>query len=239
MKLLQRLALLVALVGLAMLAASGVFTRLGVWDFRFGFTLLRYAAYVGIAGAVLALLALAVSKPKAGAVLVLFTALLISAATFALPWSLQRAARDVPPIHDITTDTNDPPRFVDVLPLRLDASNGSDYAGDSIAQLQRAAYPDVEPIQLPVTSGEAFTQAYAAAERMGWALVGSDSASGRIEATATTTWFGFKDDVVIRVRGEGSGSRVDVRSMSRVGRSDVGANAARIRAYREELTGGQ
>ncbi len=236
MKLLQRLALLVALLGLAMLVGSGVFTRLGVWDFRFGFTLLRYAAYVGLAGAALALLALAVSRPKTGAMVSLFAALLVSAATFALPWSLQRAARDVPPIHDITTDTNDPPRFVDVLPLRIDASNGSDYAGDSIAQLQRAAYPDVEPIMLPVTSAEAFTRAYAAAERMGWELVGSDSASGRIEATATTTWFGFKDDVVIRVRGEGSGSRVDVRSMSRVGRSDVGANAARIRAYRKELT---
>lgn len=235
MKLLQRLALLVALLGLTLMAASGIFTRLGVWDFRFGFTLLRYAAYVGIAGAVLALLALALSRPKAGAMIGLFTALFISAATFALPFSLQRAARAVPPIHDISTDTNDPPRFVDVLPLRIDASNGSDYAGDTIAQLQRAAYPDVVPIQLAVTSGEAYSQAYAAAQRMGWELAGSDSASGRIEATATTTWFGFKDDVVIRVRGEGNGSRVDVRSMSRVGRSDVGANAARIRAYRQEL----
>ncbi len=231
----QRLAFVVAFVGLALLAASGVFTRLGVWDFRFGFTLLRYAAYVGIAGAVLSLLALAITRPKAGAMFGLFAALLVSAATFSLPWSLQRAARGVPPIHDISTDTNDPPRFVDVLPLRIDASNGSDYAGDSIAQLQRAAYPDVQPIQLPVTSGEAYTQVLAAAERLGWELVGSDSASGRIEATATTTWFGFKDDVVIRVRGEGSGSRVDVRSMSRVGRSDVGANAKRIRAFREEL----
>jgi len=239
MQLLQRLALLVALLGVAMLAASGVFTRLGVWDFRFGLTLLRYSAYVGVAATVLSLLAFVISRPRGGALILLSAALLIGAATFALPWSLQRTARSVPPIHDISTDTNDPPRFVDVLPLRLDASNGSDYAGDSIAQLQRAAYPDVQPIQLPVTSGEAFTQAYAATERMGWDIAGADSASGRIEATATTTWFGFKDDVVIRVRGNGSGSRVDVRSTSRVGRSDVGANAARIRAYRQELVANQ
>ncbi len=239
MQFLQRLALLVALLGVAMLAASGMFTRWGVWDYRFGLTLLRYSAYVGMAAAVLSLLAFVISRPRGGALILLSAALLIGAATFGLPWSLQRTARSVPPIHDISTDTNDPPRFVDVLPLRLGARNGSDYAGDSIAQLQRAAYPDMQPIQLPVTSGEAFTKAYSAAERMGWDIAGADSASGRIEATATTTWFGFKDDVVIRVRGDGSGSRVDIRSMSRVGRSDVGANAARIRAYRQELVANQ
>jgi uncharacterized protein (DUF1499 family) len=70
---------------------------------------------------------------------------------------------------------------------------------------------------------------------MGWELVASDSAAGRIEATATTPWFGFKDDVVVRVRPDGSGSRIDVRSVSRVGKSDVGANAKRIRTYLADI----
>jgi len=78
-------------------------------------------------------------------------------------------------------------------------------------------------------------RALAAARASGWAIVAADSAAGRIEATATTAWFGFKDDVVVRVAPEGTGSRVDVRSVSRVGKSDVGANARRIREYLERV----
>jgi len=122
-----------------------------------------------------------------------------------------------------------------VLPLREDAPNSAEYAGDSIAVLQRAAYPDVQPVQLTEAPGVAYTRALRAAESMGWTIVAADSLEGRIEATATTTWFGFKDDVVIRLRAEGAGTRLDVRSVSRVGRSDVGANAARIRAYVKAL----
>jgi uncharacterized protein (DUF1499 family) len=89
---------------------------------------------------------------------------------------------------------------------------------------------------LPVPPGAAFHVALAAARDMGWTIVASDSASGRIEATATTTWFGFKDDVVVRIGPDPKGSRVDVRSESRVGGSDVGTNAARIKKYEQRLT---
>lgn len=225
----------VALAGLAMLAFSGLGVRAGLWDYRFGLTLLRYSAYVGIASMVLAVVALLLTRPKGGAIFVLLGALAIGLVTFALPWSFSRTVRNVPPIHDISTDTETPPAFVAVLPLRANASNSAEYAGDSIASLQRAAYPDVQPIMLSESPGAAFARALAAASDMGWEIVAADSTEGRIEATATTTWFGFKDDVVIRVRAEGSGSRVDVRSVSRVGRSDVGANAARIRAYAAKL----
>jgi uncharacterized protein (DUF1499 family) len=71
----------------------------------------------------------------------------------------------------------------------------------------------------------------AAARAQGWEIVAAVPAEGRIEATDTTRFFGFKDDIVIRVKAEGAGSRVDVRSLSRVGKSDVGKNASRIRAY--------
>ena len=100
---------------------------------------------------------------------------------------------------------------------------------------QHEAYPDIEPVILTVEPSVAFNTALNAAEEMGWEIVASEADEGRIEATATTTWFGFKDDVVIRVEPHARGSRIDVRSKSRVGRGDVGANAERIRSYVERL----
>ncbi len=228
--------IVIALVGLAMLAFSGLGVRAGLWHYRFGLTMLRYSAYVGIASMVLAVVALLLTRPRGVAIFPLLGALAIGLVTFALPWSFSRTARNVPPIHDISTDTETPPAFVAVLPRRANASNSAEYAGDSIASLQRAAFPDVQPILLSEPVNSAFSRALAAAKGMGWEIVAADSTDGRIEATATTTWFGFKDDVVIRVRPDENGSRVDVRSVSRVGRSDVGANAARIRVYTAKLT---
>jgi uncharacterized protein (DUF1499 family) len=225
----------VALAGLGMLAASGLGVRAGLWDYRTGLTLLRYSAYVGIAGGVLALVAVFASRARGGALVGLLVAAVISGATFGIPFLFSRTARSVPPIHDITTDTADPPQFVAVLPLRAEAPNSAEYAGDSIAALQRAAYPDVQPLRLAATPREAFDRALATAAASGWEIVASNAEEGRIEATATTTWFGFKDDVVIRIRAAPDGSLVDVRSVSRVGRSDVGANAARIQAFMASL----
>ncbi len=235
MKALRTLGLLAALFGLAMLASGGLGTRFGVWHYRTGLTMMRWSAWVGVAAAVLTVLGL-FARPRGAALLGSLAALLAAGLTFAVPYSFQRTARSVPPIHDITTDVTDPPQFVDVLPLRADAPNSADYAGDSIAALQQAAYPDVQPLTVSAPPADVFAAAREAADAMGWDLVAADSATGRIEATATTTWFGFKDDIVVRVRAEGTGTRVDVRSVSRVGRSDVGANAARIRAYVQALT---
>jgi uncharacterized protein (DUF1499 family) len=144
-------------------------------------------------------------------------------------------ARSVPPIHDITTDTLDPPEFIAIRPLRADAPNPPEYAGEVVARQQQEAYPDIRPYRLDVGAENAFEQALAAARKMGWEIVVADPAAGRIEATATTFWYGFKDDVVVRISEDNGGSVIDVRSKSRVGRSDVGANAARIRAYLEVL----
>lgn len=223
--------LVLAIVAGLLLLWSGIGTRLGLWDFRFGFTLLRWGARLGLAASALVLLQLAVTRPRGGALAGSLVALLIAGAAFLVPWSWQRTAREVPPIHDITTDLGDPPAFVAILPLRADAPNPPEYKGERIAAQQRAAYPDIQPLQLEADPGTAFSRALEAARAMGWELVSADSAAGRIEATATTRWFGFKDDVVIRLTPDGSRTRVDVRSKSRVGGSDVGANAARIRAY--------
>jgi uncharacterized protein (DUF1499 family) len=214
---------------------AGLGTRAGLWSFGTGFSVLRWAAYIGIAAALLALLFLLILRPRGATLAALGLALLLGTITVALPWQQRRTARSVPPIHDITTDLGDPPTFVAILPLRADAPNSAEYEGEEVAAQQRAAYPDIAPLFLETTPATAFTQALDAARAMGWEIVAADSTAGRIEATATTRWFGFKDDVVVRITADGSRSRVDVRSVSRVGRSDVGANAARIRKYLARL----
>jgi uncharacterized protein (DUF1499 family) len=140
------------------------------------------------------------------------------------------------PIHDITTDTEDPPPFVALLALRRTTFNGAEYGGEKIARLQKAAYPDIQPHDLAEPPARAFERSLAAARAMGWRIVAAVPEEGRIEATATTPLLRFKDDVVIRVTSRGAGSRIDVRSKSRLGRSDLGANAKRIRAYFRALS---
>jgi len=237
MKLLRALAILVAVVALLLLVCAGPGTRMGLWHFRTGFTLLRWAAYLGIAGVILALIALVATRPRGGGLAALLVALALAGTAFVFPWRMAQQARRVPPIHDITTDIQNPPEFVAVLPLRAGAANPATYGGDSVAALQRQGYPDIRPLQLDVSPAEAFRRARATAEAMDWEIVSADTAAGRLEATATTPWFGFKDDVVVRIRAEGTGSRVDVRSVSRVGKSDVGTNAKRIREFLGQLAG--
>ena len=233
------LAIAVAAVAILLLIAAGPGTRMGLWHFRTGLGMVRWAAYVGVAGAVLALVAMAVTRARGAGLAALVVAFVLACTAAVLPWRWSQQAKRVPPIHDITTDTQDPPAFVAVLPLRASAANPATYGGDSVAALQRQGYPDIQPLQLDVSFPTAFARALATARAMGWDIVAADSAAGRIEATSTTRWFGFKDDVVIRVRPLGTGSRIDVRSVSRVGRSDVGTNAARVRAYLARLARGE
>ena len=141
------------------------------------------------------------------------------------------AANAVPPIHDITTAPEDPPTFDAVVAERADAPNTLDYDASVLAELTREAYPDVQPLITDLAPTAAFARAQALVGELGWALVAADATAGRVEATDTTLFYGFADDVVIRIRPEGAGSRIDLRSVSRVGQSDLGANAARIRAF--------
>lgn len=142
----------------------------------------------------------------------------------------------MPRIHDITTDTDDPPVFVDVLPRRRGAWNPAAYDGPDVGAQQRAAWPDLVPLDLPVSRDRVHAAARAEIAHAGWELVGDDVGAGRLEAIATTRWFRFKDDVVVRLRDRpDGGTRVDVRSKSRIGRSDLGTNARRIRAFLHAL----
>jgi uncharacterized protein (DUF1499 family) len=235
---LRELAVVVSVIAVLLLIGSGLGTRFGLWNFRTGLGLLRWAAFAGIAGALLALAAIAVTRPRGAPLVALLVALVLAGTAFALPLRFALRAKRVPAIHDITTDTQDPPQFVAVLPLRAGADNPATYGGDSVAALQRQGYPDIRSLHLEAPPATAFARALSTATAMGLDIVAADSAAGRIEATATTRWFGFKDDVVVRIRPEAGGSRVDVRSVSRVGRSDIGTNAARVREFLSRLARG-
>ena len=232
--------LAVALAGAGALALAGFGYRWGWWALPDSFAILRVATFVAGGGGLVALIGAAWSWRRGvrGLALVALAIGTIGLVAAALPLLQLRTAKSVPPIHDITTDPADPPAFDAVLPLRAGAANSADYGGAEIAAQQHAAYPDIVPIRLNAPPTQAFTRALDAARAMGWTIVAADPGRDTIEATDQTFWFGFKDDIAVRVRADGSGSVIDMRSLSRVGRSDVGTNARRIRAYRERLAAG-
>ncbi len=139
--------------------------------------------------------------------------------------------RSVPMIHDITTDTDNPPQFDAVLKLRKGALNSAAYGGQEIAEQQHKAYPDIAPLVLDLSPAQAFERSLTAAKNLGWKIISKNEEKGLIEATDTTFWFGFTDDIVIRISPQDKGSRIDLRSLSRVGKSDVGTNAKRVREF--------
>jgi uncharacterized protein (DUF1499 family) len=237
MKILARLALLVAVLCAAAIALSGPGYRIGWWPLPVAFTLLRMPVWIAIGAMVVALGLAILTRPgtnRPGFAIAL-ASLAIGAAAITGPLLLQARAKGVPPIHDITTDTAQPPVFVAVLPLRAGAANPAAYGGQELARAQESAYPRIVPLDLPAAPAAAFEKALALVKDSGWELVAAEPGEGRIEATATTPFFGFKDDVVLRIAARGTGSRVDMRSVSRIGRSDLGTNARRIEDFLARL----
>jgi len=230
-----RFAWIFALLAASALVAAGFGAQFGLWNFRVGFQLVRWSEYTGLAVVALALVGLAVPRWRRGRVPLLVATLIVGVAVAWFPWQWQRSARSVPPINDITTDMENPPAFVALVAARAGLSVPTTYPGAATAEQQKRGYPDLKPLDLPEPPAAAFARALEAARAMGWEIAATDAPSGRIEATAKTPWFGFRDDVVIRVASAGAGSRIDVRSVSRVGRGDFGTNAKRIRAYLEKL----
>jgi len=227
-----------AVFAVLLLVLSGPGSKNGWWDWRVSLYMFQGAAYLGLAVAAAALLlVLFMAHPRYRAYpWVPISALILGVIAAAPPLIFKEKAKSVPPIHDITTDMQDPPAFVVLAPVREQGPNKAAYGGPEIAAQQQRAYADIKPKTLPVAPAQAVQKAIDAARSLGWDVINSDSASGRIEATDTTRWFGFKDDIVIRVRPQGEGSRVDVRSASRVGRSDIGANAERVRDFLAKLS---
>ena len=233
------IAVAVAAAAFLMLLASGPGTRIGLWPWQTGLALLKWAAYTGFASGAAGLVLLvlhAMPRWRALGNGVPLLVLALSIGAFGPPLYFLAEAKRVPPIHDITTNVERPPQFVALLPERHKSPNGAAYGGADVAAQQKKAYADIVPKVVAGQPADAFARSVEVARAMGWRIVEADGIEGRIEATATTTWFGFQDDIVIRIVPSPQGSLVDVRSASRVGRSDIGANAKRIREFLARLT---
>ena len=230
-----KLALALAGIAVVLLALGPIGWRLGWWHFRFSLlTLMPWAAYVGLAAVIVSALALVIGLSRLdGRGIALALVALIGGGLIAyVPWHYDQLRQTLPPIHDITTDPDNPPTFVAVVPLRQgEGINSVAYDGAKIADQQRRAYPEILPLTVGLQPDAAFARALETAQRMGWTIVASDKSAGRIEASQRSRWMGFTDDIVVRVAPANSGSRIDLRSSSRYGRSDFGVNAERIRDY--------
>jgi uncharacterized protein (DUF1499 family) len=233
---LARMAFILASVAAVIVAASGPLHRFLGLDVEAAIAVFRYGFYMAVAGVALGLATIIPSRPgdrRRGFVAAVL-AVVIGVATSWVPlrWFLQ--AQTLPAINDITTDMTNPPPLVATLQLRRGSPNPPAYPPAS-APLQKAAFPDIEPLILAVPPAEAFRRADQAATSLGWDVVARAPAEGRLEAIATSKWFGFRDDIVVRIRPQGTGSRVDIRAKSRIGESDLGGNAERIRTFLARL----
>jgi len=225
----------VAVAAALVLIAGPLGYRAGWWPLSIALGLLpRVVAYnAGLAGAAVSVLGLVfsvVGKRRGWAALAVL-GILVGGGTAYVPWKLSQMGRAVPPVNDITTDTANPPPFEAVMPLREAAHAEPVTYGADFPALQKQAFPDIVAPHLDKSVDQAFAIALDAVRKMGWTIVAADGERGRIEATDRTFWYGFTDDIVVRVSADGTGSRIDIRSKSRIGRGDFGTNARRVRAY--------
>ena len=241
-----RAALFVAAVTIGAILVGALGATAGLLAPLVGFLLFAAAMVLGsILALLLGVIGLIVTRQRAGRPArpgrrPAMTAALIGAGLLVVLVVLVRRGEDVPAIHDVTTDPDDPPSFVAA--LSAPGNQGRDlsypHGRGEVTALQREAYPELTSIRLPIPPDQALRRARQSAEELGWEVTDVDENAGRLEATDTSRVFRFVDDVVVRVRPDGDGSIVDLRSTSRVGESDLGANAARIRAFRDLLEPG-
>ncbi len=260
------LAATLAIVTPLFFAVAALGTKFGAWGYPFGLSTLtfQWGPRLLMAALALGVIALAVivifrvvfgraNAPAAGGWIAAFAAIAVGAGGLWFAADVRATAGELPPIHDVSTDRQDPPQFSDALARRRGEASNSldyasktipeavsgrwpDYAGMAVSEAQAEAYPDIQPIALEASPEGAFEAALAVARDLGWHVGATSSEAMMFEATAETFWFGFLDDVAVRVSEAGDGGAVvDVRSVSRVGLSDLGANAARIRQFEDRL----
>lgn len=225
---------LVSLSAFLLVALPGPLYKYGVVDLGTAFTGFKFGVFAGIATLILLVLQI-IFKRKTVTLGSTIMALLLSTIAIAIPLSMLNKGKSVPPIHDISTDLVNPPEFVAIAPLRADAPNPVEYAGVEVATQQRAAYPELQTLNYTQSKSELVEATKQVIDHLGWQLVNIDADQGIVEATDRTMWFGFKDDVIVRITDNGSKRLVDIRSKSRVGGSDLGKNAERIHDFTEEL----
>ena len=235
----SRTVLLGAVAAAALLPIGALGTRFGLWNWTIGFLLLTVGGGLAVIGASAAIAAIAVAWRRRlpddlRASGVGLTICLLAIAYLGL--QLQ-CALSAPPIHNISTDTDDPPQFIEIVALRGAESNPLHFDAETIAPLQAESYPWVVPLTMQAAPEAAFAKARATLQELGLEIVAEHPQQGLIEAIATTFWFGFKDDVAVRVRPHPQGALIDVRSVSRVGMGDSGLNAERIGEILRRLSG--
>ena len=240
-------------VGAILVALSGPLNRFTAIGFQVAMLLLAAGVVLLALGALLAiigfLLALAMGSPLSRGSVAVAILVALGLLGYLLVWL--RTGFGAPPIHEISTDLAAPPPFVAMVALRQQAGavhppgyvTAIEGAGGriNVPEAQRRAYPDIQPAILHgVAPAQAFARAASVVRDLGWTLVASVPEEGRIEATDTSRFFGVQDDIVIRLRAAGGGTRVDVRSTSRVGlgSGDFGGNARRVRRFLELVKAG-
>ena len=224
-----------AVVALLLLAAGPIGWRAGWWSYQIAFTtLMPYAFGSGVAALLVSAVVLLVARSRAVRrdVFLALLGLLVGGVAAYFPWHASQMNGTYPRMHDITTDFADPPSFEFAAAMRA-AEHGASavYPGGDTPALQQRFYPGIEPAILEAPPVQAFDRALAVVKAKGWTIVEADRDAGVIDAYDRSFWFGFTDDIAIRVTKSDSGSRVDIRSGARQGRGDLGVNAARVRAF--------
>ncbi len=225
---LPRWSMVLGLLAVALPVLGALGTRFGLWSFGIGLLLVPASLIPATLGLIFGLLGVWRLR-KAGqapATAALGAAISLLAGVYLGLGVL--SAFSVPPIHNVSTDIEDPPQFTAAYELRGEEENPLEYDSEVIGPLQREGYPELGPLVLPIPAEQMYQRVLTALGGMGLEIVREDPERGEVEAVATTRWFGFKDDVVLRVRETGDGARLDIRSVSRVGVVDLGANAERI-----------
>ncbi len=253
------LAAAAAIIAPLWFAAAGLGSRFGLWEWRFGLSTMTFDlgpkllfTTVGLGAAALVISVLfriifgRSNAPSAGGYVAAVAAIIIGGSGLWYANGVRTTAQTLPPIHDITTDTANPPQFSAAMVERREvdgASNSVDYESKidprserPLPEVQAEAYPQIQPIVTEAEPELAYRAALGVAREMGWTVSTTSEDALMFEGTATTFWFGFKDDVIVRVTAlEEGGARIDARSVSRVGVSDLGANAARLERFAERV----
>ena len=222
----------------------------GLWGWQAGLGALPWTGLVALIALIVAIVGIILDRRKDRKTRwpLLGIGTLVSLGFIGYLASYAMTIASLPAIHDVTTDLADPPQF-SALTLRADNWDNIPGADDGAmrgmnprqrwATLHQDAYPDIRSVRIDQPVAEVIEKAKRLAEDRGWEIANVDPASGHLEATATISLFRFKDDVVIRARAaeNGAASIIDMRSVSRVGVHDLGANAKRVRQFLSDLSG--
>lgn len=207
--------------------------RMDLWPMAMSFKIIKFTGYASIAVLAISILIGFFTLYKKHYPLAKRCAVIaILSAIPVIGLSMQAAkAKSLPFLHQVTTDTANLPQFSAIVALRGENSNPLAYDRAKLAPLQLAAYPKLKPIISPLDKEQAFAKALEVALSLGWDVVAKNEQQGLIEAVDTTALWAFKDDIAIRVQTVGATSKIDLRSISRVGGTDLGANAARVEKF--------